>query len=503
MTILDHYFPLGLGTSRFPIKGPDDTEGIEKAEKLILKAFDSGIDYIDTSYQYSAGMAHTALKSAFKRTKKPFGVTVKVMLEMDKTADEARRRAEFQLEAMGISKASFFVCWTILNFTDFQEIMKKGGIYDGALKLKDEGLVKHICCSLHSSPEDSIKIIESGAFEGATISHSLLSSIQTLPVLNAALKHNIGIAVMNPLGGGIIPQNADFFAFASSENEDTVTAALRYTLAHPAVKIVLSGVSNESELEANVRAVSERSSETDEERLSRVSVGIRSIPGFCVNCQYCDTCPAGIPISELMRGRNRLLFSTSETYNRDDPELTGNIRLFKRHFNSHSVSETDEWFPDSPVNPCIRCGKCEEKCTQKLNIMDSISDIYCRAEKAGFSRNSRRERLEELLTGKGFTRVGLYPNGGFANLIMSLYDRSFGNPDFEWLQFNSDPKMWGQFTGGLPIHAPDKIDELMPDIIIVCTYKYDKEIFESLKHYEDIGIKIVKLHRETDVPWVF
>jgi ABC-type Fe3+-hydroxamate transport system substrate-binding protein len=63
--------------------------------------------------------------------------------------------------------------------------------------------------------------------------------------------------------------------------------------------------------------------------------------------------------------------------------------------------------------------------------------------------------------------------------------------------------MWGETSGGLPVHSPDEIIELKPDIIIVCTYKYDRKIFEGLKHYEADGIIIVKLHRETDVPWVF
>jgi len=491
------YFPLGLGTTRFRITGPDDTEGIEKSAALAVKVMNAGVDYIDTCYAYSAGMSNTALKLAFAQINKPIAVTVKVTYSIDKTADEARKRAEIQLRSMDLDKAAFFVCWTIPTYEVFQNIMRKGGIYEGALRLKSEGLIDHICFSTHAPPDDIVRIIESGAFEGATISHSLLSSLQSTSILDAALKNNMDVAVMNPLGGGVIAQNPDFFAFARSEGENTVTAALRFVKAHPAVKIVLSGFSNESEIDENIKAITERSPEPDEDRLVRVAKSIRNIGTFCVNCHYCDGCPQGIPVSEIMNKRNALLFTSQEIYNRTNPELLRNISLFYSHLG------TGEWFPESPENPCVRCGKCEDKCTQKLKIMDALGDMYDRAGKVSFSLKSRKERVEELLVNKNYKRVGLYPNGGFANMIVDLYNRYWGEPEFEWLQFNSDPKMWGQYMGGLPIHAPNEIGELKPEIIIIPTYRHDQAIYESLKRYEEDGIKIIKLHRENDVPWVF
>jgi predicted aldo/keto reductase-like oxidoreductase len=94
-------------------------------------------------------MAQTVLKEAFAQTDKPFGVTVKVMRDMDKSADDARRRAELQLKAMGLEKAAFFTCWTIFSHEIFLEIMKKGGVYEGAQKLKDDGIIDHKIVKLH------------------------------------------------------------------------------------------------------------------------------------------------------------------------------------------------------------------------------------------------------------------------------------------------------------------------------------------------------------------
>ncbi|GHV53415.1 hypothetical protein FACS1894216_11370 [Synergistales bacterium] len=496
LTAFDNYFTLGLGTSRFPISGPNDIAGIDKSVDLVCHALERGVNYIDTSYIYSAGMAQTVLKEAFARTKKQVGVTVKVMHDMDKTSDDARRRVELQLKAMGIEKAAFFTCWTVLNFTEFEEIMQKGGVYEGAVKLRDEGLIEHICFSAHASPEDIVKIIESGAFEGVTVSYSLLNAAHMQSVLEAAQRKNIGVAVMNPLGGGMIAQNADYFSFARSNGDSsTVHAALRFANAHPAVKIVLAGVNTIEEFDDSLGAMTDRSDEPDESRLSRVMRSTADLKDSCTGCKYCEGCPKGIPTSLIMQKRNNLLFKTEEAWNRTNPELARNIRLFRCH--------TGDWMPDSPVNPCERCKKCESRCTQKLSIVDSIEDFYNRADAAGFTLSSRKSRLEELLQGKGYGKAGLYPNGGFANLVRAMYADAFGEPEFEWLQFNSDPKMWGEMSGGLPIHAPEEIASIKPDIIIVCTYKYDSEIYNNLCHYEADGIRIVKLHRDNDVPWVF
>ena len=498
MTIFDQCFPLGLGTSRFPISGPDDQRGIEQSVELVCHALNKGVNYIDTSYPYSAGMAQTVLKEAFARVHKPFHVTVKVMHDMDKTADAARRRVELQLQAMGLEKASFFTCWTIWNYGVFKEIMKKGGVYEGAVRLRDEGLIDHICFSTHASPEDIIRIIESGAFEGATISYSLLNATNMQTVLEAAQRHNVGVAVMNPLGGGVIAQNEDYFSFARNVDEQsTVHAALRFAKAHPAVKIVLGGVQSIAEFDDSVRALTGNDTELDKARLERVLQDVANLKGFCTGCKYCEGCPQEIPTPLIMRARNALLFAPVASYNRTGEELSYNIQLFR------TLHHDEKWLPETVENPCIQCGQCEQKCTQKLNIIDAVQDTYARAGKIGFSQAAHKERLRELLYRKGYQKVGLYPNGGFANLVRELYADAFGEAEFEWIQFNSDPKMSGELSGGLPIHTPDEIASIKPDIIVVCTYKYDSEIYSSLRHYETEGIKIVKLHGTDDIPWVF
>lgn len=501
MSIFSGHFPLGLGTSRFPVSGSGDREGIKKSIDLVVEALNSGMDYIDVAHNYSAGMAPAILKEAFQQTKKPFSVTVKVQYKEDSTADQARRRVEMHLKALGLDHAKYFTSWFIRNYTDFEQIMKKGGVYEGALKLKEEGIIDHICCSMHASPEDMYKIIDSGAFEGATISYSLLNASQMQPVLERALEKNVGIAVMNPLGGGVIAQNKEFFSFACTPktNEDAVIAALRFVKAHPAVDIVLGGISSREDLNSSLSAFTLPDPELPEIRMKRVMKYVSELKGFCTGCNYCEGCPMGIPTSAIMRAHNALLFEPVESYNRKAPdELLYNLQVFK------TLAMDAGWLPETTENPCVNCGYCMEKCTQKLDIVHGVQDIFQRAQKVDFSKKAHSDRIGQLLHEKNYRKVGLYPTGRFYKRVMELYQEQYGKPEFEWILFNSDSKTWGEVVDDQVVHSPEEIPEIRPDIILITNYHFEQEIADALKKYEqEYGIKIEKLHREGTVPWVF
>ena len=542
--VLDNYFPLGFGTTRLPISSVNDTYGIEKSAALITKALERGVDYIDTAYSYSYGGALRAVGIALKTARKPVCVTVKSMYGLDKTADDAKNRAFMQLNELGLAATDFFVCWNILSFEIFREITRKGGIYDGAMRLKAEGIIKHISCSLHTDSRDSIKIINSGAFESVTISYNLLNAASMQGVLNAAYEKNIAVAVMNPLAGGLIAQNPDFFSYARGTGENTATAAIRFAKAHPAVNIVLSGINSEDELEENISALrkvflpqciavqeirSERTllqpektseltkneamslsfaprivfcqeysslsedKEPADTRLRRVLAAGSDLKGICTGCDYCAGCPQNIPVSVIMRARNKLLFGSNTDYNRRDSELCRNINLFYRL----------DYLPSSAENLCVKCGLCERKCTQKLNIIEGIADFYRRVDEGGYSELARKERIKLIFADKNIKKAGLFPSGGFANLVMETHKTVFGDTGLEWILFNNNKNLHNTEENGLVIRPPSDIVTIKPDIIIVCSYKYDDEISKQLSEYEKNGIKIIKLHTENDVPWLW
>ncbi len=498
MTIFDNIFPLGIGTNRFKINGPDDGQGIESAAAMVAAAIDTGLSYIDVSYSYSRGMAETVCKLAFQHTKAVPNVTIKSSFITDTKVDDALRRVETSFLNMDIDHAAYFVIWNIESYAQFTEIMRKGALYEGALKVKERGLVDHICFSTHAPATEIIKIIESGVFESATISFSVLNSSVMLPVLECAARKGVGIVVMNPLGGGIVPQNSEYFSFLKHQSESSVaTAALRFVAAHPAVKVVLSGMSTMEEFQQNLLAFQGDNAESDQDRIKRVRTNLLKLDGFCTGCRYCEGCPVGIPVSSFMQSNNSRLFQPTPAYNRTEPELLKSIQLFRKLYLDFHI------LPENGNNPCVQCGKCEKNCTQGLKIIQVIDEIYTNMQKRTFLQNSRRERLEELLHGKRYKLVGFYPGAGYSNEIVRLYKSFFGEPDFKIIFFDSNPCLWGTVNEGATVYPPDQIKSLQPEIIVVSNYIYQDEIYKSIKHHENDGILVVKLHHPDDVPWVF
>ena len=161
MTIFDHVFPLGLGTNRFPVKEPSDEEGLELSAQIVADAVKAGVNFIDVAHTYSRGTALEVLRRAFRQTGEFEGITIKTRLNLDKTADDVRRRAEGNLEAMGLSKATYFYCWSVMSYGEFESLFQKNGIYKGALQLRDEGIVDHLCFSVHAPADDVIKMLRS------------------------------------------------------------------------------------------------------------------------------------------------------------------------------------------------------------------------------------------------------------------------------------------------------------------------------------------------------
>ncbi|KYZ76497.1 hypothetical protein AXX12_08675 [Anaerosporomusa subterranea] len=498
MTIFDNIFPLGIGTNRFKINGPNDSQGIEVAAAMVAAALDAGLSYIDIGYSYSRGMAETVCKLAFQRTKATRNVTIKSSFITDTKADDALRRVETSFSNMAIDHAAYFVIWNIESYAQFAEIMRKGALYEGALKVKERGLIDHICFSTHAPAAEIIKIIESGAFEGATISFSVLNSSVMQPVLECAARNSVGIVVMNPLGGGIVPQNSEYYSFLKNQSDNSVpTAALRFVAAHPAVNIVLSGMSTMEEFQHNLGAFQEGNAESDQDRIKRVHTGLRRLDGFCTGCRYCEGCPAQIPVSSFMQSNNSRLFQPTPAYNRTEPELLKNIQLFRKLYLDFHI------LPESGNNPCIQCGKCEKHCTQGLKIIQVIDEIYTNMQRRAFLQNARRERLKELLHSKSYKLVGFYPGAGYSNEIVRLYKSFFGEPDFKIVFFDSNPRLWNTVNEGITVYPPDQIESLHPEIIVVSNYIYQDEIYNSIKHHENDGILVVKLHHPDDVPWVF
>jgi ferredoxin len=350
--------------------------------------------------------------------------------------------------------------------------------------------------------KDSIAIIESGYFDGITISYSVINQGIMQPILQRAAELSVGIITMNSLGGGLIPKNKEFFSFLQLKNDETVVqAALSYSYSHPEITTLLSGMATHRELEENLSIfTTNKKNQEMEDRFVLVNSRLsKFVIGFCTGCRYCDGCPSGIDVAMMMQSYNSIFFVNDVSppvYRRTNKNLLQNIAVCGR------LKQDFNFIPENANNLCIACGRCEKRCTQSLPIIKRLEELHDRFDQCSFSKLHIKKRLEDIFSGN-YAKVAFYPVGDYTSTVIGLIRDTLPDLSSHFYMFDSNIRLWDTVNNGIVIKNPSLLPEIKPDLILITSYIYEKEIFDSLKVMEKSGIKILKLHKEDDVPWTF
>jgi len=127
---------------------------------------------------------------------------------------------------------------------------------------------------------------------------------------------------------------------------------------HPNVHVVLSGMSAEEQLADNLTTFDHfvPLSPAEDAAVEQAAAVLHSrIKIGCTGCRYCMPCPMGVDIPDNFSIWNRLgMFQQPEAVKK----------------------QWTECFPDNEkALHCVRCGKCETVCPQKLPIRASLARL--------------------------------------------------------------------------------------------------------------------------------
>ncbi len=498
---------LGFGTTRF---NPDDTmdaEGRARCSELVEYAIEKGINYFDVAPTYSNGYAEEILGNAFQHTENTVYVAAKTGLMIDRDGGEARRRLEQSLKLLRKEKIDFYHIWSVLNLEQLEEVLRKGGLYEGCARAREEGLISHLCISLHCDVKDALTILKKDLFEGIVISANVMNYKKWVPVMHAAAEKKVAVVTMNSLGGGVIPRYAPLFETVDSSDAPVSVKALRYMASFPEISVLLSGMPTKEIVDENIRAFSR--AYTVENAVARDEFEIRVDETLCSGCGYCSPCSVGIPISSCMQAYNHKILvesaknlmtggqmSCEQETGREMSIKQGNIGLANEIFTR--VRANGVIFPD--LNKCISCRACERKCTQKIPISRRMKWLESAAAAHGYTNSGMEDRLREIeRLCEDCRRVGIWPAADYASRIFDFWN----NPEFEnkCEFFNASPAMKGREFRGNHILSPEEIEISGVEAMVVMHFRLQEEICAYLKQRLPENVRLICLHQDGDIDW--
>lgn len=329
---------IAFGGMRF--KAEEYKQGPERCAEIVLRARDLGINYFDTAPGYCDDNSEIIIGHAIRQMKEKPYVSTKCGLWMETTADGAYARVQKSLERLHVDKITVYNMWCIKTMEEYREMIKPGGIYDGIRRAKEDGLIEHICCSTHIDGHGLSEIVADGLVESVTLGYNALNFAYRREGVKACYDAGLGVVIMNPLGGGMIPRHADKFSFLRQDSsESIVQAALRFLIGQKEI------------------SAADKVYEVTEDMLTALSGKLGTeLNTLCTGCAYCDECPVDVPVPRLMDAYNEYL-------------LGGEYQKVAGRLRGHWGLGVEA------AAGCVACGKCEALCTQKLPIIQRLAEI--------------------------------------------------------------------------------------------------------------------------------
>lgn len=288
---------LGFGAMRLPF---DDADA---SVELLRHGIAAGINYIDTAYGYGGeGRSEIYVGRAVAGQRDKVYVATKNPLWGDETVDGWWKRLETSLERMQTDYIDFYKVVHSLDWNVYTKTYEPL-IHKEALKAKEQGMIRHICFSVHDTPENIIKLCETGLFEGMLLQYNLLDRANEDAIARAH-ELGMGVEVMGPVGGGRLGMASERLESLVPGVSKVPELALRFVLANPNVTCAMSGMSETAHVDENVVTASNEQPLTDSE-LQGIQEALEQNKElahlYCTGCGYCMPCPQGVGIPSRSR----------------------------------------------------------------------------------------------------------------------------------------------------------------------------------------------------------
>ena len=357
---------LGFGLMRLPQK--DGQIDIEETKQMVDMFLEAGFTYFDTAWAYpgSEDAIRQALVERYPRDR--FTIATKNAAWIDcKTKEDAVSQFETSLRQTGAGYFDYYLLHNLGEgrtkyFNDFD-------MWEWIQEKKREGLVKNAGFSFHSTPEELEELLTAHPemdFVQLQINYADWENpaVQSRKCYEIARKYEKPIIVMEPVKGGMLatpPQSVVNILKEAEPGSSAASWGIRFAADKAGVITVLSGMSSIAQMRDNLSYMTDFTGLKEEQRrvIKNAQEELAKIPLIpCTTCNYCaKVCPMDIGISGSFTAMNYLTL-----YGDKDAALGQENWLVGKHGRKRA-------------DQCIKCGKCEEACPQRIKIRENLEEV--------------------------------------------------------------------------------------------------------------------------------
>ncbi|MCI5740144.1 MAG: aldo/keto reductase [Lachnospiraceae bacterium] len=303
---------------------------IEKKDAVYLlqKAFYHGINYFDTARGYTDSEEKVGAAFSYIRDK--------IIISTKTTAQNADDFWKDLETSLSLLQTDYIDIYQFHNPSFCPKPEDGTGLYEAALKAKEQGKIRHIGITNHRLAVAK-EAIASGLYETMQFPFCYLATEQDLEIVDLCKKENMGFIAMKALSGGLITDSALAYAYLSQFDH----------------VVPIWGVQRERELDEFL-SYQEQPPVLTEEMKARIEADKIELAGeFCRGCGYCMPCPAGIEINNCARMSLMLRRAPQQEF------------------------LTPEWQEKmKKIEGCLSCGKCKSKCPYELDTPELLKKNY-------------------------------------------------------------------------------------------------------------------------------
>lgn len=353
---------LGFGLMRLPRRG----RGIDvkHTSQMVDKFLEAGLTYFDTAFVYPGSEEATRKALVERYPRESFTLATKLFAANIPTEEKAKEELDISLQRTGAGYFDFYLlhCLMKSNYKKFEEFH----LWDFVKEEKKKGRIKHYGFSFHDGPELLDEILTAHPdVEFVQLQINYVdwndSEVQSKANYEVARKHGVPIVIMEPVKGGKLanpPKEIKKLFKAYDKNASYASWAIRFAASLDGVLAVLSGMSNNAQMDDNLSYMKNFKPLNKEEmeiikKAQEILKSSKEIP--CTGCRYCvDGCPKNIPIPDIFAARNKQL----------------GLGLIEEGKKSYKDAVKGKGKPAD----CLKCKKCQGVCPQQLPIIDLLKE---------------------------------------------------------------------------------------------------------------------------------